>query len=88
MAKKSARKSARHRIKRAKRSASKQRAKSKRARSTTVTEFGYGLVIDGDRTPISVPTVEDAEAAAEGLKNQGHTVAIYNEDTNEIVKRL
>jgi hypothetical protein len=48
----------------------------------------YGLIINRSRTPLSVPTIEDAQAAAAGLIEQGCKVAIYNQDTNKIVKRL
>jgi hypothetical protein len=49
---------------------------------------GFGLVINGSRTPLRVPTMEGAEAAAVGLVEQGCKVAIYDQDTDKIVKRL
>jgi hypothetical protein len=48
----------------------------------------YGIVIDGKRVPYTLPSVADAEAAAAGLREQGHKVAIYDQDTNQVVKRL
>lgn len=48
----------------------------------------YGIVIDGKRVPYTLPSVAEAEAAAIGLREQGHKVAIYDQDTNQVVKRL
>lgn len=48
----------------------------------------FGLIINGSRTPLGVPSMRDAQAAASGLVGQGCKVAIYNQDTNKIVKRL
>jgi hypothetical protein len=48
----------------------------------------YGIVIDGKRVPYTLASVADAEAAAIGLREQGHKVAIYDQDTTQVVKRL
>ncbi|MGH6968046.1 MAG: hypothetical protein ACREEL_09350 [Stellaceae bacterium] len=74
MARKAAKKSAKQREKQLRRKRSK--------------EAWFGLVIDGNRTPFSLPSVEEAAAAAAGLREQGHAVAIYDQDTNRIVRRL
>jgi hypothetical protein len=62
--------------------------KSARKRAKKSEYLGFGLVINGSRTPLSIPSMEDAQAAASGLVEQGCKVAIYNQDTNKIVKRL
>jgi hypothetical protein len=48
----------------------------------------FGISIDGKRVPYTLPSVEDAATVAKGLREQGHKVAIYDQQTNRIVKRL
>jgi len=48
----------------------------------------FGLIINGSKTPLGVPSMKDARAAAAGLIEQGCKVAIYNQDTDKIVKHL
>ncbi len=62
--------------------------KSARKRARKPAYVAFGLVINGVRTPLGVPSMRDARAAASGLVEQGCKVAIYNQDTNKIVKRL
>lgn len=47
----------------------------------------YGIIIDGKRTSYTLPSVAAAEAVAVGLREHGHKVAIYDQETNQIVKR-
>ena len=65
---------------------SARKSAGKRARKPAYVAFG--LIINGSRTPLGVPTMSDARAAAAGLVEQGCKVAIYNQDTGKIVKRL
>jgi len=65
---------------------SARKSAGKRARKSAYVAFG--LVINGSRTPLGVPSMKDARAAAAGLVEQGCKVAIYNQDTDKIVKRL
>jgi hypothetical protein len=48
----------------------------------------FGIIIDGKRTAHTVPSIEDAEDMARHLCEPGHQMAIYDQDTNKIVKQL
>ena len=48
----------------------------------------FGIIVDGKRTSIGLPSVKDAEDAARGLAEEGRSVAIFDRVTGKIVKRL
>jgi hypothetical protein len=37
---------------------------------------------------MSLPSIQDAEESASGLKEQGCEIAVYDQETGHIVKRL
>lgn len=89
MPKKSARKSARNPDRTSRRKTTGRTAK-KGARTPTkrAAEAWFGIIIDGRRIPYTLPSVEDAEATALGLRERGHSVAIYDQETDKVVKQL
>lgn len=89
MPKKSARESTRNPDRKSRRKATERTAR-KGARTSTkrAAEAWFGIIIDGRRIPYTLPSLEDAAATALGLRERGHTVAIYDQETDKIVKRL
>jgi len=62
--------------------------KAKRPRRKPAGKAGtwFGVVIDGKRTPFYLTSIRDAKTEAAALRKQGYKVAVYNQDTNRIVR--
>jgi len=69
-------------------SAAKRKKRPAKRKKKAPADVWFGLVINGKRTPFSLPTIEDAVAIGAGLRDQGYKIAIYNQDTDRIVRRL
>lgn len=48
----------------------------------------FGIRADGKRTSIGLPSLREAEDAAQGLVEQGRRVEIFDLVTGQVVKRL
>jgi hypothetical protein len=72
----------------AKRPAVKAKKKAAKKPTQKPVNIWYGLIVNGSRIPMSLPSIADAQESASGLKEQGCEVAVYDQDTGNIVKRL
>ena len=66
--------------------AKKARKKPRKKPARKTGNAWYGVVIDGKRTPFYLTSLRDAKSEAASLRKQGYKVAVYNQDTNRIVK--
>jgi len=68
--------------------AKKSAQKSAPKKATPPANIWYGLIVNGSRIPMNLPSIKDAEAPVSGLKQQGCELAVYDQDSGKIVKRL